>query len=66
MGTGRKARVPESPVTYRVGMRWLTLTNLTKGFSLVRFLMVSLLIDLVTCRGPVRDREGEGGMVVSE
>lgn len=45
----RKARVPESPKTYRVGIMWLTLTNLMKGFSFVRFLIFSLLIALVTC-----------------
>lgn len=42
-------RVPESPKTYRVGMMWLTLTYFTKGFSLVRFLILSLLIFFVTC-----------------
>lgn len=53
--------MPESPTTYRVGMRWFTLTNFTKGFSFVRFLMVSLVIAFVTCRRPGRDGVIGGG-----
>lgn len=53
---GRGGARALSPETYRVGMMWLTLTNLTKGFSLVRFLILSLLIALVTWRDGINAR----------
>lgn len=37
-----------SPSTYRVGMRWLTLTYFTNGFSFVRLVTFALLMALVT------------------
>lgn len=58
-GRARRACLKESQ-TYRVGMRWLTLTYFTNGFSFVRFVTFALLMAFVTCcTRPVKGEDGK-------